>query len=68
MNLIMRDYITAEKLLIDFAGYECNGCGKTSEEMAQNDEWTDDDFHNNSRTTVEGNWYCHIDCFRDSRG
>jgi hypothetical protein len=54
--------------LIDFAGHECMGCGQTSDEIALNDGWTDDDFDNNSRTTVEGNWYCHIDCFRDSRG
>lgn len=72
--MIMRDFITASEriaiaspTLIDFEGYECSGCGETSEEIAKNEGWTDDDFDNNSRTTIEGNWYCHIDCFRDSR-
>lgn len=54
-------------ILLDFANHECTGCAKTSEDLANNEGWTDDDFDNNSRTTVEGNWYCHIDCFRDSR-
>jgi hypothetical protein len=74
MDLIMRDFVTAKErlnflnpALIDFAGRECMGCGQTSDEIAQNDGWTDDDFDNNSRTTVEGNWYCQIDCYKDSR-
>ncbi len=54
-------------ILIDYAGHECMGCGTTSDELAKKEGWTDDDFDNTSRTTVEGNWYCHIDCFRDSR-
>ena len=53
--------------LLDFSNRECTGCGETSDHIAENDGWTDDDFDNNSVTTVEGNWYCHIDCFRDSR-
>ena len=74
MNLIMRDFVKPQErlcvdtqTLVDFARYECMGCGETSEEIAKSEGWTDDDFDNNSRTTVEGNWYCHIDCFRDSR-
>lgn len=73
--MIMRDYITAnERLslvcdeLIYFSEYECVGCGQTSEEIAEKEGWNDDDFEENSRRTVEGNWYCNIDCFRDSRG
>ncbi len=72
--MIMKDYVTAQErlnfektVLIDYAGHECSGCGQTSEEMFECDGWTDEDFENNSRRTVEGNWYCHIDCFRDSR-
>lgn len=71
---MITDFITAaERInlptpeLVDFKGYECVGCGQTAEEMAKNDGWTDDDFDNNSRETVDGSWYCHIDCFRDSR-
>lgn len=72
--MLMRDHVTAkerlnfdETILVDFANHECMGCGRTSEELARDEGWTDDDFDNNSCTTVEGNWYHHIDCFRDSR-
>ena len=72
--MIMRDHITpAERLnftmprLIDFGGLECTGCGITSEQLVYEEGWSEDDIDNNSRTTCEGNWYCHIDCFRDSR-
>lgn len=70
---MMHDFITAaERLtfaapLVDFAGLECAGCGITSEKLVCEEGWTEADIDNNSKTTVEGNWYCHIDCFRDSR-
>lgn len=54
-------------ILIDYLNHECTGCGMTSEQLVDNEGWTEDDLDNNSVTTVEGNWYCHIDCFRDSR-
>lgn len=66
----MKDRLSAKQRLsplIDYTGRECMGCGRLSDEMAISDGWTDDDFENNSRRTAEGNWYCHIDCFRDSR-
>ena len=72
--MIMQDMVTPEErlnlkfpVLIEYRGYECMGCGETAEQIAESDGWTDDDFENNSRRTIEGNWYCHIDCFRDSR-
>jgi len=72
--MIIKDYITAAerlnlelKTLYDFAGHQCVGCGRTSEEIAMYEGWNDDDFDNNSKTTNSGLWYCHEDCFRDSR-
>lgn len=69
----MQDYIKAsERLnfnqitLSDFANHDCMGCGRTSEEIAKEEDYTDEDFDENSRTTLCGNWYHHIDCYRDS--
>ena len=70
MNLIMKDFVKPEErltLLVDYSGYECMGCGRLSDDIALENGFDDDDFDGYSRTTVEGNWYCHIDCFRDSR-
>ncbi len=71
---MIKDYVKpAERLnfeipvLIDFAGLECSGCGITSEQLVYEESWSEDDIDSNSRTTNCGNWYCHIDCFRDSR-
>ncbi len=61
--MIMKDYITAKERL----NFECNGCGLTTEQIEDMDGWNEADFEENSIRTVEGNWYCHIDCFRDSR-
>ncbi len=69
----MQDFVTAkerlnfEPILIDFAGLECVGCGITSEKLVYNEGWTEDDIDSNSRTTNSGDWYHHIDCYRDSR-
>ena len=72
--MIMKDLITASErvsiastLLIDYSGYECTGCGTLSDDLALSDGWTDDHFDENSVTTLCRHWYCHIDCFRDSR-
>ncbi len=55
-----------DPVLIDFAYKECMGCGRTSEQISKDEGYTDDDFDNNSRTTLCGNWYHHIDCYTDS--
>lgn len=52
--------------IIDFAGYECTGCGRTTEQMSVEDGWTDEDFDNNQVSTNSGLWYCHRDCLRDT--
>lgn len=71
--MIMRDHITPQERLtfvaplVDFAGLECAGCGITSEQLVYQEGWSEDDIDSNSRTTNCGNWYCHTDCFRDSR-
>ena len=72
--MIMKDFISAndriesfKSELVDFANLECMGCGRTSEEIEREEGYNDFSFDNNSRTTVCGNWYHHIDCFRDSR-
>jgi hypothetical protein len=71
---LMRDFVTTEEILSDkkseieeYKGYECCGCGKTAEQINEEEGWSDRDFEECSRRTVEGNWYCHIDCFRDTR-
>lgn len=70
---MIKDYVTAKERLtfvaplVDFAGLECAGCEITSEQLVYQEGWSEDDIDSNSRTTVEGNWYCHIDCFKDSR-
>lgn len=47
---------------------ECTGCGITIEELLQQyPDCTEEDIEDNIVRTVEGNYYCHIDCFRDSR-
>ena len=73
MNLIMKDAVTAEQrttfatpFLIDFHNMECMGCGRLSDDIAAQENVTDEDFDNYSRTTDCGHWYCHSDCFRDS--
>jgi uncharacterized protein YqkB len=67
--MIMKDLVTAKERLnlVDFAGLECAGCGITSEQLVYEEDWSEDDIDSNSRTTNRGNWYCHIDCFKDSR-
>lgn len=59
--------IVADPILFDYAGYECTGCGRTSEQIAVEDGWTDDDFDCCSSETDSGLWYCNRDCYRDSR-
>jgi|KBSSwiStaDraftv2_1062776.scaffolds.fasta_scaffold881009_3 hypothetical protein len=73
-KVLKREFVTPEKITMcdvpdveEYKGYECFGCGRTAEQINKEDGWTDFDFEECSRTTVEGNWYCHIDCFRDSR-
>lgn len=53
--------------LVDYENYECAGCGRTSKEIAEYQDWDDSDFESCSITTDSGNWYCHTDCLRDSR-
>ena len=52
--------------LIDYAKKECSGCGRMSEQIAEDDGFTDDDFDRESMTTNCGDWYHHRDCFTDS--
>ena len=74
--MMIRDYVTARErltfpkkpaeLLVKFAGMTCLGCGRASEDIANEDDCNDSVFKKISRTTNNVNWYCHSDCFRDS--
>ncbi len=71
--MIIRDYVTPKErlnfspvIINDFYFIECMGCGRNSEEIVLHEGCTFEELDDNSRRTVEGNWYCHIDCFRDS--
>lgn len=73
--MVMLDQITAQERLnfetyslddLNLSGRECMGCGRTAEEIIENDTCTPEQLEDNSRTTLCGNWYCHLDCFRDS--
>ncbi len=73
--MIMHDYVKPQEridlpdnTLYDYADHECCGCGKSSDQIALEDGWTDEDFSENSLETDWGHWYCHLDCWRDSRG
>ena len=58
--------IPMEPLLVDYANHECVGCGRTSEEIAVEDDCDDFAFDKYSVHTNSGHWYCHEDCYRDS--
>jgi hypothetical protein len=71
--MMMHDFVTAAErltfktvLLHDFYFHECTGCGRTSEEIVNEDECTYESLEWNSKTTNSGLWYCHDDCYRDS--
>lgn len=74
MNLIMKDYVTSAQRM-DFSNHfmvcevdrECVGCGRTSTEIRVEDQCTQDQLDDYSVTTDSGLWYCHSDCYRDSR-
>lgn len=53
--------------LVDFAGLECAGCGTTSEQLVEQEDWTEKDIDDNGVWLNCGDWYCHDDCLRDSR-
>ena len=53
--------------LIDYKDHECVGCGKTSDELAKDEDITDEQFDEYSVATPDGSWYCHSDCYRDSK-
>jgi len=72
--MIGRDCISAKQRLdlpleplAEWIGYECVGCGRTSVQIQKEEGWNGFDFDDNSKTTNSGLWYCHIDCYRDSK-
>lgn len=46
---------------------ECMGCGQTPEEVMQECNFTEDELDEYCVYTNSGHWYCHRDCYRDSR-
>ena len=46
--------------------YECNACGKTNVELAQELDVTLKEIEDDGIFTLGGEWYCHADCFRES--
>lgn len=52
--------------LTDHANKICAGCNQSSDDLAEYDGYTDEDFDQNSQTTTAGLWYCHEDCRKDS--
>lgn len=72
--MIMQDFITAkdrlnifDNHLNDYSDNECTGCGKTPEEIMQEQGIDEIEIEECAVTTNSGLWYCHEDCFRDSR-
>lgn len=72
--MIINDFITSterltfvEEHIEDFYNNECTGCGSTTKKLVDEYECTYEEIEENSITTSSGLWYCHIDCFRDSR-
>lgn len=74
--MLMNDCVTSkERLNFDKHNFyasgvayfeECCGCGRTSDEIVQEDNLTYTQLDDSSRTTDSGLWYCHDDCYRDS--
>ncbi len=48
--------------LVDYVNLECYVCGQTSEQIAEDQNWNDDDFADNSITTNAGHWVCFDQC------
>jgi hypothetical protein len=46
---------------------ECCGCGRNTLEIISDDEISHDDLEWSSKELDSGEWYCHADCYRDSR-
>ncbi|HEY2811780.1 MAG TPA: hypothetical protein VGJ00_10390 [Rhabdochlamydiaceae bacterium] len=72
--MIMKDYITSEQRLVfkvatneDFYNRECAGCGRDCHQIVKEDSCTYEDLEWESKTEECGLWYCHTDCYRDSR-
>lgn len=70
----MHDFVTAKERLTfepanisDFYLNECAGCGRTTEEIVKELDCSYEEIEDESKTTNCGLWYCHMDCFRDSR-
>jgi len=71
--MIMKDCITAKQRLnfnntidlVDYKDHVCAGCNRPAKVIAYEDGCDDWSFEEYSRTTNGGNWYCHIDCYKD---
>jgi len=72
--MIMQDFITPVDRLTfvhanedEFYTRECVGCGRNSNQIVKDDACTFVELEWHSKTTECGLWYCHHDCYRDSR-
>jgi hypothetical protein len=50
----------------EFYEEECVGCGRSSNQIIQEDEVSPVELEVYSVYTDSGHWYCHRDCLRDS--
>lgn len=46
---------------------DCMGCGLSAEEIMMECDITLDELEEDAVYTNSGFWYCHHDCYRDSR-
>lgn len=52
----------------EYENKECTGCGVTTAQLIENELCTRKQIEEYAVITNSGMWYCHEDCFRDSRG
>jgi hypothetical protein len=72
--MIMQDYVTAIDRITfgqtdkdEFYTRECVGCGRDSNQIVKEDECSYIELEEYSIELDCGFWYCHQDCYRDSR-
>jgi Zn ribbon nucleic-acid-binding protein len=72
--MIMQDFVTSVDRLTfgkaneeEFYIKECVGCGRDSNQIVKEDACTYIELEENSIELDCGFWYCHHDCYRDSR-
>ena len=64
--MIMKDFVTPEERL-ELNILECVGCGRTVLEVLNEACCSLHELEEYALTTDSGHWYCHSDCYRDSR-